>query len=330
MKMSSESRFPSKTETDIATPSDDSRKSNETLTPRVESNPPDLRNAISEALVRREQRLFKEVRKARSNPTERTIHDLRVAMRRMIALLEVVNTILPGSGADGFRKRLKKHLSFLSSLRDTQVQILETEEMIQTYDILRDFLFDLKAREAVQTKRACKEVDRIELGTMKDYFEQLKPRLDEFLSPPAVREAAQATLQGRLANIYMQSVPLRNEIRNDERSRAEKIHQLRLLFKRFRYTTEIMQPVRPLVSTRLLNRMSKYQGKMGVVQDTRVLTTSIVVHENRMRKKERKRGLPPDDSFTPVKTLLADRLKEQVELFVSAVDEFDKYWECIK
>ncbi len=330
MKMSSESKLPSKTETDNTVRPDHARQTNEQLPSPVGNVPADLRSAMSEALIRRERRLFKEVKKARLNPTEKAIHDLRVAMRRMIALLEVVKTVLPRSGSDGLRKQLKKHLSFLSDLRDTQVQILETEELVQNHAILRDFLFDLKAREAVQTKRACKEIDRIELGTMKEYFEQLKPRLEDSLSAPAVMEAAHTTLRGKLANIYMQSVALRHEIQNNEIGRVEKIHRLRLLFKRFRYTTEILQPVRPLVTNRLLNRMSKYQGKMGAVQDTKVLTSSINAHANRARKKERKRGLPPDDSYAPVMALLANRMKEQVELFLPAMDELDKYWECVK
>lgn len=330
MRMSSESKYPSKTETDAGVRPDRNWSDNHMSSDPAGHAPADLRVATAEALASRERRLFKEVKKARSSPSEKTIHDLRVAMRRMIALLEVVTTVLPASGADGLRKQLKKHLAFLSDLRDTQVQILETEELIKEHGILRDFLFDLKARQAVQTKRACKEIDRIEIGTMKDYFGLLKPRLDTFLSEPTAREAAHATLLGTLGNIYLKSVPLRDEIRKDEADRTENIHHLRLMFKRFRYTTEILQPTHPGVTNRLLNKMSKYQGKMGAIQDTRVLASGIDAHEKRARKKERKRGVPLDDSYAPVKALLANRLKEQIESFLPNIDEFEEYWACIK
>ncbi len=289
-----------------------------------------LRTVTGRALAKRWRKLARQTKEARSNPTEKSVHDLRVAIRRMVAVLDVVKAILPKSGTAKVRKQLKTHLNSLSTLRDTQVQILQVKQLLTDHSVLEAFLDMLNAREAAQTRQARKEIDRIDLDSIEHFIRQLGKRLDDFLSSPAVLETSRLILLGMLARTYVRTVALRNEIMSDRNRKIEKIHELRLLFKRFRYIVEVLQPIFIHVSDYLLKQMSEYQSGMGAIQDTEVLASGIYSHAKRSRKMERSRISSGPDAFAIVQDRLASQLKEEADAFLKKMDELDEYWEHIK
>lgn len=298
--------------------------------------PLDLRGVLSAALSERWLTVVARTEKARSKPTEKAVHDLRVAIRRMLALLDMVKTIVPKSGGGKIRTELKTHLKALSVLRDTQVQIQYVRRLAPDFEILSGFLAGLLEREAAQMKRAAKGIEHLDTDSLGRYFIGLKTKTDNFLSASQMGDASLSTLKGMLAKLYVKMVVLRNEIHTgserpkdgaSRHSRIQKIHELRLLFKRFRYSVEILQPMFPRISSAVLRKMSIYQSTMGSIQDTEVLISAIASHAKLSRKKEMKKNIDQPDAFGPLHDLLTFKLDEEVDGFLPAIDQLDEFWQ---
>ena len=254
-------------------------------------------------------------------------------MRRLIALLDMIDNFLPRSSALDIKKQLKSRLNSLSALRDTQVQILAVQRLAAEFGVLSQFLGGLITRESIQSKRARKEIQRISIEPMKRQVDVLSSRIDEILSDPSMEEISMSILRGLLAQIFVRMFSIRKEVlsaSNDRNERCEKIHRLRLLFKRFRYTVEILKPILPGVSERMLKRMRRFQMKMGTIQDTEVLLASISAEEKRVRKKEIKRGNAPTEQFGAVIRVMTSRLDEELEALLAALSELDTYWKRVR
>ena len=288
---------------------------------------------LDSALSDRWQKFERQAERARCNPTEKAVHDFRVAMRRLIALLDVIDNVLPGSEALDIRKQMKSLLDSLSALRDTQVQILEVQKLAAEFGVLSPFLGELITRETIQSNRARKEILRISVEAMKRQFDILRSKINEVLADPSMEDVAMSILHGLLAQIFFRMNSLRKEAAralNDSKEKCEIVHRLRLLFKRFRYTIEILKPILPGVSDRLLKRMREFQLKMGTIQDTGVLLASVSMEARKERKREVKRGNTPPDQFGAVLRLMTNRLDEKLNAFLSTLGELDTYWKRVK
>src|SRR5512134_1193456 len=86
-----------------------------------------LGGALRSSLERRWSRTVREVRRRRRGLTEGAVHDLRVAIRRMIAALDLAEVVLEDTEIDRVRRRLRRSLAALGALRDIQVQLLLLE-----------------------------------------------------------------------------------------------------------------------------------------------------------------------------------------------------------
>ena len=91
------------------------------------------------------------------------VHDLRVATRRLLTLLEILETLFLGMKGRKLRRELKQSLDCLDELMDTQVQIAYVEdEMAEVQDIAA-FLKYLHRREATLLKQVEHTVRAISL-----------------------------------------------------------------------------------------------------------------------------------------------------------------------
>src|SRR6266702_2088050 len=84
-------------------------------------------------------------KKARAKTSEKSIHDLRISTRRLIAALDVMRAASQSKDLDRVRRRLKKILKWTSSLRDLQVQLRNISNIRQSD--LRGFQQALERRE---------------------------------------------------------------------------------------------------------------------------------------------------------------------------------------
>ena len=105
-------------------------------------------NILVRALDSRWRRLRKEWDRTRNNYSEDAVHDLRVASRRMIAVLDTLRGLADDPEIEECRRRVKKSLGALSPLRDVHVQRLSVSRLARRFPQLKGFANSLAQKEA--------------------------------------------------------------------------------------------------------------------------------------------------------------------------------------
>src|SRR5688572_2308134 len=104
-------------------------------------------NILLEALDARWRRLRKDWDRTRHKYSDDAVHDLRVASRRLLAVLDTLRSLKDEPDIEECRRRVKKFLRALSPLRDVQVQRKHVSKMASTFTQLKNFQKSLKERE---------------------------------------------------------------------------------------------------------------------------------------------------------------------------------------
>jgi len=220
-------------------------------------------NILLQTLDTRWQRLRKEWERTRRTNSDDAVHDLRVASRRLIAVLDVLRSLVDDSQIEECRRRLKKSLGALGPLRDVQVQRSSVSKMAESYPQLKTFQKCLKKKEDKIARKARKP--------LKD-----GPKLDEAITQArntAWRLADNQAILRIVHNRYDEVLDLAKQI---DPADASTIHRTRLAFKRFRYTAEVVQPLVTELTESRLEELHDFQGMMGDIQDFEVLSARLL------------------------------------------------------
>lgn len=202
--------------------------------------------------------------KASLRPGEKEIHDLRVSIRRLQSFSDVAASI---SGKEPFpardRKRIKDLMRPLGKLRDAQVKILRLRKIAPTGEEAT-YLYALSVRsDADRWEDRIREILRDGSRTR---FRDRKP--SRALAPGSgrnLRERARSVLRK-----LEESVESSREKARDE-ANVEALHRMRLAFKKYRYSVEILAPLFPSVTAELLKRLHAFQTLLGDLHDLDVL-----------------------------------------------------------
>ena len=287
-------------------------------------NPPGLSEVLISALDERWRKYLRLSRECAKEPGEKSIHDLRVATRRMLAILDLLKTILSKNAGGKIRKRLRAELKALSALRDLQVQIILASEFVGANPALVGFVEELKSRRKSLAGKARREILQADIPLLKKYFNQIRDRLEVFLRDPVAVETTFLVIRGILAGIYVRTVDPRRRISSEPDNRIEDLHYIRVALKRFRYTIEIVKPVFPGITDQLLQEVQNFQVSMGDIQDMQVFIAGIEAFAKKERKRARGRRVTVVDPFRPVVDLLIQSQNERVNDVVTSLDRLDE------
>ncbi len=97
-----------------------------TISPGVSPHP------LIEILEKRWNRFRKELKKAQKSYSERSVHDVRVASRRLLSALDVIESWTQVKKIKTARKELKQILKTFSSVRDAHVQQIVLRDLART------------------------------------------------------------------------------------------------------------------------------------------------------------------------------------------------------
>jgi len=283
----------------------------------------DIKTLLLDSLETRWNNFAQQVSKSHRNPTEKSIHDLRVSMRRVIVLLEMTKPITAKNRRIIVLKELKGYIKSLSPLRDIQVQILFARKLRKDFPIMSSYLATLATIEKSAVKQARREISRINTNFSSKNLQNLKMSLASYLSEDPMMEMAQPIIRGELLRSFVQALFLRSEITNDKDGDDKLIHELRIAFKHFRYMVEVLQPTLPRVTIKTMKSMNRFQLRMGNIQDTGVLIDGLDRYVAKIRKIERA-------LFTPVRSFLNELRDNRIHEFIRSVDELYNFWECIR
>jgi len=271
---------------------------------------------LSHALEERRQVFFRQLSRVRRRASEPAIHDLRVALRRLIAALDLAAVVVPDRGIPRLRRSLRKALKQFNTLRDVHIALLAMKDQRSATPPMRRYSMSLRVRER-QLLREC----AVYLRTMKvqDSEREIAAIQQVLLmrgTDPLLDAFAGAVLRGSYATTVAHAVELRRAVTAAD---PASIHRLRVAFKKVRYATEILSPLLPWMTRSRRKWMQSYQTLMGEVQDCEVMLAGVRRFAARPSPLNR-------ISVLPLQEMLARRKHERIEAFMQHAGELEEFW----
>jgi CHAD domain-containing protein len=209
-----------------------------------------------------------QLKTCRREFSEEAVHDLRIAARRLLAVLDVVRALDPHPRVQKARKALKNQLDSLDDLRDFQVMLVDVVENLEALPQLQPFVELLHKREKVFLRSARKQTKTSHPSELSRRIEKIHGMLEKY----SYDEEFNARLLGVVDQAFLSAEQAYGQI---DASQPATIHTLRIAFKKFRYMVEIAHPILPEYPGVYLKRMHDYQSRMGVIQDVDVLLNTL-------------------------------------------------------
>jgi CHAD domain-containing protein len=233
--------------------------------------PPKLAGHLAEGVRSARRRYRKRLECCQKKFSEKAVHDLRIDTRRILALLDLLEALRFGGSLAKLRKTFKKRLDAFDDLRDTHVQRVLLKPMWEKFPEARDFKKHLRKCEKQLECEMSRHIKTVKSGKLNRCLKDLEKCLRQCATRPATGASGPQS-QLLLGGAFRRVLVLRRQIR---RSVPKTIHRLRIAFKRFRYTAELLQPFLPDITDSRLQHMKDFQDAAGNIQDVAVLLERI-------------------------------------------------------
>jgi CHAD domain-containing protein len=277
---------------------------------------PDIASLVITSLDQRWRKYVKELRRCRNRCSEESVHDLRVATRRLISTLMIVEILLPDSRVQKLQRRLKRLFDAMSPLRDTQVQLLALEKKVEQVPELETLITILKLRERSQMRRIGKRVARIDAAALGAVLRRIKKKLETISASRLKKNVSLTAALGEAAEGFIAIASLRERLRI---SQPRTVHRMRIAFKKFRYKVEALQPFLRKVTARQLKAMDKFQTRMGAIQDIEVLSNTV-------QRFMTQRGASARSPVARYYRELQAQKQQLMRAFIQSSREINSYW----
>jgi CHAD domain-containing protein len=203
---------------------------------------------------------------ARHGLGEDHIHDLRVATRRMVSALLLLESILGEDGTSKVRRRVKRVMKKLGLLRDIQVQVSIVKKWKTTGSVTR-FLKSLERTEKREKDRVADYLGahrrKRVLQTVKDYERDAAKQLKKI-----PLKALKVKLERVLAEQRSEVKAARQHfVRTDPRA----LHELRIASRRLRYSLEATADTIGAAPESELQGLRRRQTQLGRQRDLHLL-----------------------------------------------------------
>lgn len=257
---------------------------------------------LDKAIRERTRTLRAQVKRCRKLFSEEAVHDLRVAMRRLLALMDFLAFFGQSPALRKARRDIKGHLDAFDTLRDTQVMLLETSQRITELPAVEPFHRSLQKQEKRLLRRAQKDINALKNGYAKPLRNALKTASQHGEDVLAPVDDAYQTVLHRLALV--------------DESNTATIHRVRIAFKRFRYSVEVVRPLLKTMPEDLIQRLHDYQTLMGEIQDMEVMLRSIDEFATRNQQ----------CMMEPVRQFYEHKHQERVSAYIQRMNEVYSFW----
>lgn len=257
---------------------------------------------LDKAIRERTRTLRAQVKRCRKLFSEEAVHDLRVAMRRLLALMDFLAFFGQSPTLRKARRDMKGHLDAFDTLRDTQVMLLETSQRITELPAVEPFHRFLQKQEKRLLRRAQKDINALKNGYAKPLRNALKTASQHGEDVLAPVDDAYQTVLHRLALV--------------DESNTATIHRVRIAFKRFRYSVEVVRPLLKTMPEDLIQRLHDYQTLMGEIQDMEVMLRSIDEFAARNQQ----------CMMEPVRQFYQQKHQERVSAYMQRMNEVYSFW----
>ena len=216
---------------------------------------------------------------ARLGEDPEAVHDMRVATRRMRAVMRVFGSHLKSKKANEVRSGLRAVAGALGAVRDLDVLIGNGDAFRETLPPERQtglpsMLEEWRVRRWKARKALLRLLDSKEYSRFKRDMDRF---LEEDTGPPDQSQGAQPY---QVRHVIGSAIISRyEEVRafealQDEPTMAQ-VHALRIVGKYFRYTLEFFRDVLPKDASAMIRDVVKLQDGLGELHDADVATTLV-------------------------------------------------------
>jgi CHAD domain-containing protein len=279
----------------------------------------DFRALMLGSLHDRWQSFRAELKRCRKKYSEEAVHDLRVATRRLISTLDLVDRMHPEANLRKTRRALKRQLDLFGPLRDVQVQLLTIEKMLSSFPELQEFHNFLVKRERKLMQRLSIELKRVKTGKIRKRIALAARQLAMLPDTPAVQQEQRAEAMQAIEMAFNRVVERKQAIAPTDGSA---IHRMRVAFKKFRYMVESLAPVRGRTTSKQLKAMNAFQGSMGDIQDAEVLLSNVQAYASA-------RGIEGGAALGRALDELSRRRMALIETFLRSVATVFTFWKPV-
>lgn len=229
---------------------------------------PSAGHVVASAIRTHWKRTRDELMKVCSPRAGLEVHDLRVALRRLLAALELAECLdvrVPAKTA----KALERLLSALSPLRDLEVQKQTLERLGEDQPELLALAERLEQRRSAVARRVFEKLDAFAPELLERTLEHSAETLETEAAVPAI------------ARVLLLAAVVRRYGKFDRRRRAlagsdrHALHGVRVAFKKYRYAVEVARPLLPRQAEGALTAMKLFQDELGTIQDAGVLIDTL-------------------------------------------------------
>jgi CHAD domain-containing protein len=244
-----------------------------------------MKSAANQRLVREKlhqhlRRLLKKVwkdylksfRRCRAKFSKDSVHRLRVESRRLLAVLNLLETLVDRFAVAQSRHLIKKSLRGLGKLRDTQVQLLDIGNNLRSFPGVKGFYKALGQRERRLVRQVGARLCRTRLRKIKTNMAALRKEARCVLANPTHELGHRKALARAINQALVRVTVLRSQCRENN---LKTFHRLRVALKEFRYTIELLQPLLPGGIKEELKMLHEVHDRLGAIQDACVLVAGL-------------------------------------------------------
>ncbi|MGE5249579.1 MAG: phosphohistidine phosphatase SixA [Bacteroidota bacterium] len=266
---------------------------------------------LREALDERIAAFRKALKACREDPSEPAVHDLRAAMRRLLAALELLEFVLPQRRLQKLSGELKDQLDDLDDLRDTQAMLAAIPEQIDLVPELVPLEDFLKRREKRLLRAARRQVDALDSRAIQRRLRKADEELEEQAQGGLPEEALDA-----VDNAYSMVM---QHYRDIDPSQPASIHQVRIAFRKFRYMLEMIHAKLRGFPEDQLERMRDYQTRMGALQDATIFLATL----------DQFAGAQEPYDPQPVRQFYERKAEEGLSEYMAAKEDIKSFWRAM-
>jgi CHAD domain-containing protein len=246
------------------------------------------------------------------------VHDMRVATRRMRAILPVMEHVAQPDAVRKFRKQFKKTASALGDVRDCDVFM----DQVSTYlsrlpeeqrDLVKPLTDALHRDRAEARVKLLKELDSKRYAGLKSNFAAfITNHAEQWDTTLRIRDVVGSILWQRYEQLQVHEhhINLEDVAANDD----DMLHQVRIDGKRLRYILELLSTRFEEHVVPLLKQLKEMQDCLGALQDIAVAKEYVAT-------------LKPgnDAEQAALDTYVASREEERARWFA----EFPGHWQAL-
>jgi CHAD domain-containing protein len=217
-----------------------------------------------------------------------TVHDLRVASRRLRAFVVTFNEGIGRKSRSRLEKKLKRVTKTVAALRDLDVlvELVEQRRARAQSELegasLEHLLETLDEQRSLAAAKAEKRLQKLDVDGLSELMRGAARDVTTGLLPEEGQRAyARAVIERLIRDAAEQEPP------RDGQEHAEQLHRLRIALKELRYALEFLEPVLGAHFGILYARAEALQELLGKHHDLTVLGEVVVERSEALARRNR-------------------------------------------